>query len=114
MSDYGLTCEKYINNINTAYKNVKVDKYVIMPNHVHLIITIDGTMWASSPTNNIVDIVRTFKTLVTKEIGTPIWQRSYHDHVIRGEKDYLKIWEYIDTNVLKWELDCFYNNETEL
>ena len=40
-----------------------------------------------------------------------IWQRSYHDHIIRDEKDYHKIWEYIDTNPLKWELDCFYNNK---
>ena len=40
-----------------------------------------------------------------------IWQRSYHDHIIRGEKDYQKIWEYIDTNPLKWQLDCFYDGE---
>ena len=42
-----------------------------------------------------------------------IWQRSYHDHIIHGEKDYQKIWEYIDTNVIRWEKDCFYNNENE-
>ena len=40
-----------------------------------------------------------------------LWQRSYHDHIIRGEKDYQKIWEYIDTNVVRWEKDCFYNDE---
>lgn len=38
---------------------------------------------------------------------------AYHDHIIRGEKDYQKIWEYIDTNPLKWKSDCFYNSETE-
>ncbi len=43
-----------------------------------------------------------------KTIGTSIWQRSYYDHVIRNEKDYEKIWEYIDTNVLKWKNDCYY------
>ena len=42
-----------------------------------------------------------------------IWQRSFHDHIIRDKYDYDKIWEYIDTNVLKWELDCFYNDKTE-
>ncbi|MBQ7039089.1 MAG: hypothetical protein IJN39_00815 [Clostridia bacterium] len=41
-----------------------------------------------------------------------IWQRSFHDHIIRNEKDYLKIWEYIDTNVINWDKDCFYNNKT--
>ncbi len=70
-----------------------------------------GTMWASSPTKNVETIIRSFKTMVTKEIGNSIWQRSFYDHIIRGEKDYQKIWEYIDTNVIRWEQDCFYNEE---
>ena len=111
LSKIGLICERYINNINIKYENVTVDKYVIMPNHIHLIIFLHGTMKASSPTKNIETIIRSFKTMVTKEIGNSIWQRSYHDHIIRGEKDYQKIWEYIDTNPTKWELDCFYNDE---
>ena len=113
LSEIGLICDKYINNINIKYENVTVDKYVIMPNHIHFIIFLHGTMWASSPTKNIETIIRSFKTMVTKEIGFSIWQRSYHDHIIRDEKDYQKIWEYIDTNPLKWNLDCFYNDETE-
>ena len=68
-------------------------------------------MKASSPTKNIENIIRSFKIMVTKEIGNSIWQISYHDHIIRGEKDYQKIWEYIDTNVVRWEKDCFYNDE---
>ena len=108
LSNYGLICDKYINSINVKYENVTVDKYVIMPNHIHLIIFLNGTMWASSPTNNIESIIRSFKTMVTKEIGISIWQRSYHDHVIRDENDYKKIWEYIDNNVTQWEMDCFY------
>ena len=109
LSDIGVICDKYIQNINIKYENVTVDKYVIMPNHIHLIISLHGTMRASSPTKDIVSIVRSFKTMSTKEIGCSIWQRSYHDHIIRGERDYEKIWEYIDTNVIKWEEDCFYN-----
>ena len=65
-------------------------------------------MPTSSPTKNIESIIRSFKTMVSKEIGYSIWQRSFHDHIIRDEKDYRKIWEYIDTNVIKWNLDCFY------
>ncbi|MBR7163593.1 MAG: hypothetical protein IKD21_01300 [Clostridia bacterium] len=42
-----------------------------------------------------------------------IWQRSFHDHIIRDKQDYLKIWNYIDTNIIKWEQDCFYNSKTE-
>lgn len=112
LSKIGIICDKHINYINNKYKNATVDKYVIMPNHIHLIVLLHGTMWASSPTKNIETIIRSFKTMVTKEIGFSIWQRSYYDHIIRGERDYQKIWEYIDTNVLKWEMDRFYRSET--
>ncbi len=101
LTNIGLICDKYINNINNVYENVLLDKYIIMPNHIHLIISIYGTMRASSPTKNIEDIIRSSKIMVTKEIGESIWQRSYNDHIIRGEKDYQKIWKYIDTNVLR-------------
>ena len=60
---------------------------------------------------HIENIIRSFKTLVTKKIGNSIWQRSYHDHIIRGERDYQKIWEYIYTNSSRWKKDGFYTNE---
>ncbi len=109
LSIYGLICDKYIKNINAVYENVSVDKYVIMPNHVHMIISLHGTMRASSPTKTISDVVRSFKTLVTKEVGKSFWQRSFYDHIIRGDADYRGVWEYIDTNVARWEKDALYN-----
>jgi hypothetical protein len=54
-------------------------------------------------------MVRSFKTLVTKEIGFSVFQRSFYDHVIRDEADYLKIWNYIQTNPAKWAEDRFYS-----
>lgn len=38
-----------------------------------------------------------------------LFQRSFYDHVIREDDEYLKIWEYIDTNPAKWTEDCFYS-----
>ena len=64
-------------------------------------------MWASSPTT-VSNIVRSFKVLVTKEVGTSLFQRSYHDHIIRDERDYREIWDYIDDNPRKWAEDCYY------
>lgn len=59
--------------------------------------------------NSIVaKFIYTFKRFCNKEYGDNIWQRMSNDHIIRGEKDYQKIWEYIDTNVIRWEKDCFY------
>ena len=94
--------------------NVRIDKYVIMPNHIHLILFVDGeitggTSRSPSPTNATVPhFVSTFKRFCNKEAGQKIFQRSYHDHVIRGEQDYLKIWEYIENNPARWQEDCFY------
>ena len=111
LSKIGAIVEKYIlstNNIN----ELTVDKYVIMPNHIHLIIFLqnqNGTSRAPSPTNNIIShSISTLKRFVNKDVGYNIFQRSFHDHIIRGEKDYLKIWNYIDTNPQKWKEDCFY------
>jgi len=100
---YGKIVEKYI---LTA---PEIEKYVIMPDHVHVIIRLDGgTMWASSPTrcsgSRVASIIRSIKTLTTKEIGEPIFQRSYYDHVIRNQQDYNEIWEYIENNPIKWAI----------
>ena len=99
----GAIVDKYIKNIK------ELDKYVIMPNHVHLIIKIEnGTMRASSPTKTVPSIIRSLKTLVSKEYGKSVWQRSFYDHIIRGEKDYHEIWNYIDENPAKWKEDRFF------
>lgn len=63
-----------------------------------------------SPTKSIETVIRSFKTMVTREIGSYILQRSYHDHIIRSEKDYREIWRYTDNNIIKWKYDCFYTN----
>ena len=77
-----------------------------MPNHIHLLIRINGTMWASSPT--VSSLIRSFKILTTKEIGYPIFQRSFYDHIIRNENDYNEIWKYIENNPFKWLEDQYY------
>ncbi len=80
-----------------------------MPNHVHLILTITvdecGRM-ISAPT--VSNVVGSMKRWVSKELGVSIWQKSFFDRVIRGEKDYLEIWQYIDENPLKWVSDELY------
>ena len=108
LSDIGIIIDNEIKSINKIYSNiVKIDKYVIMPNHIHMIISIDSdgrTQFA--PT--ISRIIKQFKGSITKQIGFSIFQRSFHDRIIRNQKEYHKIWEYTDTNPLKWEQDCFY------
>ena len=86
-----------------------IDRYVIMPDHVHMILlvsaenAVEGPMWSSAPTKrNIETTIRSWKTLITKELGERIWQRSFYEHVIRGEQDYWEIVKYIEENPAKW------------
>ncbi|MBQ8796763.1 MAG: hypothetical protein IJZ56_01035 [Oscillospiraceae bacterium] len=96
---------------------VTVEKYAIMPNHIHLLlqvteVTDGGPSKAPAPTNAVIPhFVATLKRFCNTDAGANIFLRSYHDHIIRGEQDYLKIWQYIDSNPAKWTEDCFYVEE---
>ncbi len=95
LSQYGKIVDKAINNIANIYENISVDKYVIMPDHVHMIlrITNNGGRMVSAPT-----VIAGMKRYVSKKCGVSIWQKSYYDHIIRNQKDYNEIWEYIEHN----------------
>ncbi|WMJ23789.1 transposase [Paludicola sp. MB14-C6] len=100
---------------------VNSPKFVIMPNHFHAIIVIERADMESAPT--LSDIIQSFKRYSTIEyiklvkngvlpsFENRIWQRSFHDHIIRNENEYQLIWNYIDTNPLTWQDDCFYINK---
>ena len=72
----------------------------------------DGTSGTPSPTNAVIpQLVSTFKRMINRKCGADIFQRSFHDHIIRNEEDYLRIWNYIDTNPVTWEKDCFFTEK---
>ena len=103
LSDVGLIIRKEILKMNGIYDAVSVDKFCIMPDHIHLLLVIhtdeDGrTQFA--PT--ISRVVKQFKGSITKQIGRSIWQKSFYEHGIRNQQDYDEIWEYIDNNPLKY------------
>ena len=77
-----------------------------MPNHIHLILNLSISGGHRNPP--LQNVIGQLKSYTTSKFGDVLWQRSFHDHIIRNEKDYQKIWEYIDTNVVRWEKDCFY------
>ena len=124
LSNLGNTVQKTIEYIDEHNENIEIEKYVIMPNHIHLIITVNrindkgfGTSGKPSPTENgdkpraneiIPKLISSLKRYTKKQSGIDLWQRSYYDHIIRTQKDYDEIWEYIDTNPIKWEMDKYY------
>ena len=105
LSAVGRIAEQGILQMAEHYKNVVVDQYCIMPDHVHLILRIesdiDGRM-VSAPT--VSTVVGSMKRWVSRQIGRPIWQKSFYDHGIRNQQDYDEIWEYIENNPLKYAL----------
>lgn len=99
LSDYGRVVDHFLQSER------QIQKYIIMPNHIHCIVLVEGAMWASPPTRSVKTVVRSFKTLVTKQLGTSLFQRTYHDHIIRGQADYDEVWTYIENNPIKWFLN---------
>ena len=124
--EYGIIADKQIKKMNDFYYYISVDKYVIMPNHIHLLISVkseNGQSRTPVPTNFninnakinnknslVAKFVGTFKRFTNKQYGKNIWQSRFYDHVIRGEQDYREIWDYIDGNPAKWREDRFYIN----
>lgn len=110
LTSLGKIADKQLSFMSHFYDNISVDKYVIMPNHIHLLLTIkksaDGRSRTPVPTNSLVsNFIGTFKRFCNKKYGCNIWQERSYDHIIRNQEDYNEKWEYIDGNPLKWETD---------
>ena len=111
LTDIGKTVEKYILATNEYYENIDIENYVIMPNHIHLLIYITDNESHSKGANAIVPkYVSTLKRFINKEIEYNIFQRSYYDHIIRNEKDFNETWDYIDANPIVWNKDFLYTD----
>lgn len=112
LSEYGQILEKYINLMSRKYEHISVDKYVIMPEHFHILLriteqtaSVNGTSQALCPTNSeVAKFVSLLKRYCNKAYGENIWQTSYNDHIIRNEKDYLEAIQYIENNPLRLNL----------
>ena len=111
---YGKIAEEQLFCLEERYPSVRIDQYVIMPNHIHAILLLEAA--GASPRPTLTDIICAYKSLTTRECKKinpvdKVFQTSFHEHVIRGRKDYEEIVEYISENPKKWELDKLYNKE---
>ena len=99
---------------------VKIDRFVIMPDHVHVIVFLDpskykkrqdGSSRAPTPTNEMLPhVISTFKRFCNKEIGSNIFQRGYMEHIVRDRDDYEARVKYIFENPIRWYYE---QNETK-
>lgn len=112
LNQYGIIAKRFLLDIERYYPQVIIDQCVVMPNHIHAIIII-GTDEKERQLPNLTRVIGQYKMAVSKEIHKEdpeltFWQRSFHDHIIRNQGSYEKIWMYIENNPQKWEEDCFY------
>ena len=103
LSVEGNIAGKELETLAARFPSVTVDKYVIMDDHIHALLTLDRQ--GQSPCPTLGAVIGAYKSITTKRInevretqGKRVWQRRFYDHVIRDENDFLTKWNYIDTN----------------
>lgn len=111
LTPYGKIVEEEILDVEKKFEIVKIDKYCIMPNHVHMIIVIDdfGVSAGSRPRPTVPDIMKIIKSKSARRFnqfdntpGRKVYQTSYMDEIIGSVKYYEEVWRYIDENPAKW------------
>jgi putative transposase len=129
LNHIGLEVAKLWYELPSMFSNIILDEFVIMPNHIHFVIGIQGDVYYknSERIQSLSDLVGKFKSLAWTRVkndqtidtlndtwsdnwnrkgsSTGIWQKSFYDHVIRDEKDLKRVREYICNNPANWELD---------
>ena len=120
INDLGKIAENDIKMINSHFTDVKVDNFVVMPDHIHLLITIgcDALGGEEALLKELLEenihpklevIVGSLKSGITRKIhqlkpNISVWQKSFFDHIIINEKEYNEIWDYIDANPIRWKI----------
>jgi REP element-mobilizing transposase RayT len=112
--DAGEISQTELFELEKRYNHIKIDKNIIMPNHIHVIIAV-GQRQEQSPCPTIMDIICTYKSITTKRYnnmlgisGKTLWQSRFHDHIIRSQAEYQRIRQYIDDNPARWREDRYY------
>ena len=98
--------------LTNRYQHVHIDKCVVMPTHIHVIIQLQGYHIVPPPRADITSILCAYKSITTRQInkidqtpGRIIFQTSFYEEVLRNEQAYLQCWRYIDENPVNWSLN---------
>lgn len=137
LSPLGIIAEECLTQIPHHHNTTELWNYVIMPNHIHMVINVVARNFAPARAMShklgclkppmhgkpcedfhhnsmLAKIIGSFKAAVTREARIQgiapagvLWQRSYHEHIIRTQRSFDYIMEYIDNNEENWSNDCF-------
>ena len=120
LSHYGKIVDEWIRKLSDQYQEISVEHYVIMPNHIHLLLSVIKNDGRGDPSPTVDNAIGWLKYHATVEInksrstsGEKIFQRSFYDHIVRNYDDYCEIHNYIYENPIRWQHDKFYSKELE-
>ena len=125
LSPCGAAVQGQLEEMAQVYGHASLIKYVVMPNHVHILLQVHGPSGTPAPTQGdgngpsgtpaptranqtVPAFVSALKRMTNRCCAAELWQRGYYDHVIRNDADLLRIWNYIDTNPAKWAEDEYF------
>ena len=118
LNQYGLIVEEKIHWLEQQYSYVVIHNYVVMPNHFHIILEIDSKRVVDKDVkikslSSLLGAMKTTSSNLIHKDGFDdfSWHRSFHDHIIRNEREYIFISNYIDMNPQKWFEDRFYSGQ---
>ncbi|WP_019679796.1 transposase [Ruminococcus flavefaciens] len=114
LTEYGKIVREELKKTPSIYPDIVfVPKFVIMPNHIHLIIVLNSFSESGPPeaAPTIGSIINKFKGAVSKKSGFKVWQKNFYDHVLRNEWEYRNAWQYIENNPANWENDELFCRE---
>lgn len=118
-SNSGKMIQATANEITAKFEHAEIDSFVVMPNHAHLLIGMNLSGHVTSP-ESVIDVVHWWKTTTTKRYihgvktnGWPrfdggLWQKGYHDRIIRNQEELDALRYYIEKNPGRWDEDTFY------
>lgn len=118
LNDAGQMIQSYLQEIPTKFGDIEPDLFVVMPNHIHVIIV----KTSESPVSNMSSIVQWLKRITTNQyirgvkqnnwrrFNKRLWQQSFYDHIIRNENALKSLREYVLYNPQLWEKDEFFED----
>ena len=110
LSSFGEVVQQEWTSLKSRYKNINLDEFIVMPNHLHGIIIIKY-----KSNNSIGDMISLFKARTSRRYnkvnnttGNKLWQKNYHERIIRNEIDFMNKQHYIINNPVMWTRDELY------
>ncbi len=109
----GAICLEEIDRLAQTDRHGKIIASVVMPNHVHILLEVQDAERSEQPTESLTSIVARLKRGVTHRARkespeVKIWQRGFHDHIVRSDADFARIYEYIENNPIRWAIDKYH------